>query len=106
MRIVVMLVVLLVGCVDSGVSEPDAGFVDVDGPRDAPIGFVCEAFGEECVSAPYPSNTTCHEGKGWCIDDVCRPQCSSTTMICDTLELAYSPAGAGYCAPKDEKSPK
>lgn len=97
--ILVLLVTLGTGCPDSGETMPD-GSVPIDGPPDAAPGTICFAFGEACKSDPYPANTVCHGGDGWCIDDVCRPMCSSATRICDALVFRYAPAGAGYCEPR------
>lgn len=93
----ILLVAALMGCSTSDPIAPD-GAIDV--PVDAPVGEVCDAFGEACVSAPYPANTLCHDDKGWCVDNVCRPQCTSGTRICASLVLRYAPAGGGYCEPR------
>jgi hypothetical protein len=56
-------------------------------------------FGEACVSQPYPVNTFCHSDKGWCIDNVCRPQAGSLCPACPAGTKQFAPAGAAYCAP-------
>jgi len=99
MAFLVVAMVFLAGCSsDEGTIEPDAG-IRIDARPDAPPSAVCDVFGEACKSDP-PANTLCHNDKGWCIDDVCRPQCAYDTPRCEGVVFVRSPAGGGYCAPR------
>lgn len=96
MRAMAMVMMLLIGCGDGadGIMPPP------DGRPDDASGVFCQSFGEACRSESFPVNTVCHDGMGWCVDDVCRPMCSSRTKICADLVVRYAPAGAGYCEPR------
>lgn len=95
----VLAMMLMVGCGGGGDVTPDAA-QPLDGPPDAPPGTICSAYGEACHSDPYPANTVCHDGRGWCVDDVCRPMCPSNVPVCATLLRRVAPAGAHYCEPR------
>jgi hypothetical protein len=106
--VVVVVAVLAVGC-DEPAPARDAGIdgsvVVVQPPPQCPAlpaldGF--NFFGEACVSEPAPTLTLCRDLDGWCIDNVCRPQCGLRGTSCPACPLGtehISPSGACYCAP-------
>lgn len=116
MRIVLMAVLVLAGCMDKpGAVHPDAGPLPIDAPDGCPA--LSEAskfdfFGESCTAAPYPANTLCHgdmsgDDHGWCIGPasggagICRPMAydASRCPVCPSGTLRYTAGEAAYCAP-------
>lgn len=73
-----LVLALVLGCADD---PRDQGELEVD------------FFGEACVAAPYPAATTCHDSRGWCIDETCRPMCG----LCGPGNRRYADSGACYC---------
>ncbi|HEX3475341.1 MAG TPA: hypothetical protein VHT91_09995 [Kofleriaceae bacterium] len=106
-RLLLLLGLLVLGCSDSRPSVIDGGAAAP--PLDAVVGDNCrdntdprtvDFFGETCQPAPFPANTTCHDGRGWCIDGVCRPMCVAVCPRCPGGEFQFAPAGACYCVPR------
>lgn len=100
---VVVVAAALAGCGDPGAPAPDAGMQIIVLPDARPEGCpddkppITAFFGEACKADPYPANTVCHGGAGWCIDGVCRPMCEADCPRCPGAELHFAPAGACYC---------
>jgi len=99
MRIVLMVSVLalllLVGCDEGVESMPDGGVPDAP---DASKPF--DWLGEPCHAEPDPVVTVCHAGAGWCVADVCRPQCNGYgEPRCSAGRDHITVGGACYCAP-------
>lgn len=97
-----LLTMLAVGCgeqlpsMDAGMAVivvPDATREQCDDNQPP----MTEFFGEACIADPYPVNTVCHRGAGWCINGVCRPMCAAQCPRCPGAELHFAPAGACYC---------
>lgn len=86
--------------IDGGGPPPDV-FVPMSCPP-LPGAATFDFFGDACTSAPFPANTECRGGAGWCITNVCRPQSSLPNTTCPACPAGtehFAPAGAGYCAP-------
>lgn len=79
------MVMALVGCGGTGAETSP------DGP---PVDF----FGESCRSTSN-AVTVCHDDRGWCVDDICRPMCGQDRTRCAEGVTAYTDEGACYCAP-------
>jgi len=91
-----MVVALLGACGDdSGWSAPDGGEDPADAHHEP--GDIVDFFGEACVADPAPTNTVCHGGRGWCIDDVCRPMCIQDARRCPGAVEHHADSGACYC---------
>jgi hypothetical protein len=101
-RIVLAAVVMLIaGCgTDAEPPHPD-GAVVISPPPPRPDGGTgpVDFFGEACTAEPYPVNTICHAGAGWCIVGTCRPQCGPDVVRCREGVQHFAPAGACYCTP-------
>jgi len=99
--------ITITACQDTGrrpVIDGSVPIVDVHVPAQCPqlpdrSGF--NFLGEACVADPFPVNTECHDGAGWCIAGTCRPQSSIKDTSCPACPAGtehFAPAGAGYCA--------
>src|SRR5262245_56438529 len=97
----------MMGCGDMPRPAPDAAVQIVEEPAEPgcperPTVEEFNFFGEACASDPDPINTLCRNYAGWCVANVCRPQCAiggTSCFACPPGTVHYAPAGACYCAP-------
>lgn len=103
MRLTGLVLLVITACTQSPAPPPNDAGIDAPLLAPAPVdAFACVhvrldagGWGENC------SGSLCHDGLGWCIDGVCRPQCVQplACLACEGTCEHVSPAGQCYCAP-------